>query len=163
MSKGQIFSLDFLIAMILMIFFLGLILSLGELGGYERKEQRLQHELELNAEAALLTLSNSHQYGCTLDTNTTLAYSINQKKVRDLTHVELKNSLGLNDYNLSVMLGGTIIGPHDEGHFGRNVYALEVDILSCIDDITYPMLEKCLDGTCDPGINKQTLTVKVSK
>ena len=101
MNKGQIFSIDFIIAMILMIFFLGSLLSLGELQNYERKERRIIYELESKTEAALITLTNSPSYSCKLDTNSFLAYSVDINKIKNIKHNDLKNSIGLNDYNLS--------------------------------------------------------------
>jgi len=163
MNKGQIFSLDFIIAMILMVFFLGLLLSLGELQGYERKEKRILYELESKTEAALISLVNSPQFSCKLDTNSFLAYSFDIKKIDLITNEDLKNSIGLLDYNLSLFLDGTQVTGHEDIHSGKNIYAIDVNILYCNGEVSFTELNNCMSGSCGDTINKQTLKLKVSK
>jgi len=163
MNKGQIFSIDFLIAMILMIFFLGLLLSLGELQGYERKEARIRYEIASKTEAAIISLVNSPQYACEMDTNSYLAYSLDISKINTMSNDELKKSLGLLDYNLSLLLDNLILSGHDDPLNGKNIYAVDLDILYCNGNISFSDLNMCMNGTCGTVIEKHTLKVKVSK
>jgi len=162
MNKGQIFSIDFVIAMILMIFFLGLLLNLGELQSYERKERRITYELESKTEAALITLTNSPNYSCKLDTNSFLAYSFDRNKIKNINHNDLKNSIGLNDYNLSLLFNPTNPNHIDE-HNGLNIYSIDINVLFCDGDISYQDINNCHFGACSGSIEKQVLSVRVSK
>jgi len=163
MNRGQIFSIDFLIAMILMIFFLGLILSLGELQGYERKEERIRYELESKTESALISLVNSPDYACKLDTNSYLAYSFDYSKINLISQDDLKKSLGLIDYNLSLILNGHIDVNHNDAHNGTNVYAIDLNVLYCDSEVNFSDLNSCMNGTCSPTLSNQILKLKVSK
>jgi len=163
MNKGQIFSIDFIIAMILMIFFLGSLLSLGELQNYERKERRIIYELESKTEAALITLTNSPSYSCKLDTNSFLAYSFDLNKIKNINHDDLKKSVGLNDYNLSLLLDHSFVLNHVDEHNGLNIYSIDINILFCDGDISYQDINKCHFGACGGNIKKQVLSVGVSK
>jgi len=163
MNKGQIFSIDFLIAMILMIFFLGLLLSLGEIGSYERKEQRIRYELESKTQAALIALTNSPQYNCKLDTGSYLAYSFDSSKFNGITNDDLKKYVGLDDYNLSLFLDGVKVTNHNEDHISKNIYSVDVKVLFCTGDINYTDIQNCMDGSCTNDIENKILSVMVSK
>ena len=163
MNKGQLFSIDFVIAMILMIFFLGSLLSLGELQSYERKERRITYELESKTETALITLTNSPNYSCKLDTNSFLAYSFDLNKIKNITHDDLKKSIGLKDYNLSLLLNNSLVQNHVDDHAGLNIYSIDVEVLFCDGNISYQDINNCQFGACSHGVEKKILSVGVSK
>ncbi|MAG18374.1 MAG: hypothetical protein CL944_02790 [Candidatus Diapherotrites archaeon] len=62
-TKGQIFSLDFLIAMTLAVLAIGMLLNVYELSAYEIKEARLRNELT----AIAINAGNNYlgEYSCT--------------------------------------------------------------------------------------------------
>lgn len=163
MNRGQIFSIDFLIAMILMIFFLGLILSLGELQGYERKEERIRYELASKTEAALISLINSPQFSCELDNNSFLAYSLDFNKIDNISTKNLKEAIGLDGYNLSLSINYNQFPKHDEILTGKNIYVTDVKILYCNKGVSFYDLNNCMNSTCTGNVENQTLQMKVIK
>ncbi len=164
MNKGQIFSVDFLFAMILMIFFLGTLFGIGEIKNYETKEDNIRNELEMKSQAALITLTNSKMFSCENDVNLFMAYSIDKDKL-DLitTQKEFKEMLGLADYNLSLLLdGGTVNGKNDI-HSGRNIYAIDLNVLYCEGTAKFSDINACIGGSCNAKVEQKKLTIKVSK
>lgn len=163
MNKGQIFSIDFIIAMILMLVFLGGLMSIGEVQSYEKKEAQIRNNLKTKTEAALIVLTNSQEYGCTLDTGETLAYSLDSTKITSVPHIKLKEDLGLVDYNLSLLIDGVVDPNHSENSSSPNIYAAEINILYCGKGITYSDINSCYTGSCPANIAESKLTIEVSK
>ena len=163
MNKGQIFSIDFLFAMVLMIFFLGMLIGLGEMQNYEKKEQTIRAELETRTQAALITLTNSNDFTCKTDLGTHLAYSIDLSKLIPKTNIDTKNNLGLKDYNLSILLDNIIQTGKDDAHFGKNIYAFDINILQCNGIVNFSDINNCMNDTCSGATKQAKLTIKVSK
>ena len=75
MNKGQIFSIDFIIAMILVIVFIGVLITSVETKHYSEKEN-INFELDLARSTTSLRVLTNGQYSCkTNDTNLTLPFS----------------------------------------------------------------------------------------
>ena len=163
MNKGQFFSIDFLIAMVLMISFLGGVLSLGELQSYEKKENGIISELYDRSDAAAITLTNSPEFACKTDTNTFLAFSFDIAKINSMTSVELKEKIGLVDYNVSLTLDTVAIDPKIELHDGKQIHAIDLIVLTCDGEVNFQDINACINTTCTGGIEKTTLHLRVSK
>lgn len=65
-QKGQIFTLDFLISMVLVILALGLVIQFLELNEYNLQEQELRHELETVGSMAADLMVSSPEIVCEL-------------------------------------------------------------------------------------------------
>jgi len=163
MSKGQIFSIDFLIAMVLMVFFLGFLMNLGDLQSYEKKEAGIISELSDRGDAAAITLTNSIEFACKTDTNTFLAYSFDIKKVNIIVLEDLKERIGLFDYNVSLALDGTALPDKDNPHDGKQIYSIDLSVLTCDGNINFKDINACINGLCTGTVENKVFNLKVSR
>ncbi len=157
--KGQIFSIDFIIAMSIVIIFFGIILSMSEMKTYENNAFFGQESLMEKAEAGSIALTNS-QYSCSVNNDFNLAYSIDKTKISGVEKEKLKEFLGLEGINAQLKINGNIFVLDDELN-GTNTYSVEIDLMVCNTDIAFSNLEECMNGPC--GIQKETVSLAVSK
>ena len=145
-----------------MVFFLGFLLSLGELQSYEKKENGIISELSNRSEAAAIALTNSSEFTCKTDTNTFLAYSFDFDKIGSFTLPEIKEKIGLVDYNVSLALDNGNIGKNDL-HEGKQIYVINLNVLYCEDGAKFVDVNSCIHGSCSGTLEKRVLNLKVSK
>jgi len=91
-NKGQLFSLDFLIAMGLAVLAIGMLLNYYETTTNAEKEQRLQNELTavaLNASALMMQINGCDLGGGFQDTGYTVYGCSSQTNAENLTRSEL--------------------------------------------------------------------------
>jgi len=166
MNKGQIFSTDFLFAMIMIILGFGILAGIAETNQYNLKEKTLMENIKNKAQTAALTIANSSFADCNLN-DTNLAYSINTKKISALTEKEIKQKLGLQDYNAQITLKGT----PDRNILANvmntnNIYITTVKVLVCNETTLPTDILECAKnpGACNSAkAEKRTLEVKVGK
>jgi hypothetical protein len=163
-NNGQIFSVDFLIAIILMIFFLGTIIGMTEVKNYEKKEELSIYTLENQSDAAVIVLTNSNLFACKTDTNNVLAYSIDMQKINTFAgnSTELKEKLGLLDYNISIKVGNITVFSEDLSE-NRNVHVSQINVLKCNNGILFSDLNACMTGLCTDTITQEILLLEVGK
>jgi Na+-transporting NADH:ubiquinone oxidoreductase subunit NqrC len=167
MSKGQIFSTDFLFAMIIITLCLGVIASTYEFNLYNQKQHNSQKELKEKTETAIIILTNSISNCEIKDLNghdISLAYSINLDKLEELASEPelLKKSLAIQDTNIQIQLSktGKIL---EEEINSKNIIALDLSVMTCRDSTTIIDLNECMNfGECN-SIETQTLNIKVGK
>jgi hypothetical protein len=158
--KGQIFSIDFILAMLLAVLFLGMIVNLNESKLYSQKEDILTIKLTNQTDAGLVALLNG-KYSCKLQhTQINLANSLNLTTLNDTTKTHIKKDLGLNDRNVSLTVNN-ISTSLDDTNFSNAIIILDQNILICTDFISIEQLNNCINNiSCD--LNEATLNFKVS-
>jgi hypothetical protein len=158
--KGQIFSIDFILAMLLAVLFLGMIVNLNESKLYSQKEDILTIKLTNQTDAGLVALLNG-KYSCKLqNTQINLANSLNLKTLNNTTKTRIKKDLGLNDRNVSLTVNN-ISTSLDDTNFSNAIIILDQNILICTDFISIEQLNNCINNiSCD--LNEATLNFKVS-
>ncbi|MCX6801378.1 MAG: LamG domain-containing protein [Candidatus Diapherotrites archaeon] len=159
MNRGQITTIDFILAAGIAIFCIGALMSFAELKTYEIKENIGAKILEEKAGAAVAVLASGAKFGCQKgDYN--LAYSIDMNKIRLLSKNDLKRILGIGpneDYNINMKIGGAPI--IDEAPNGRNIFSVDLNLLGCNDSsVGGPIgLWHLNDNLYDSSGNNQTL------
>jgi hypothetical protein len=158
--KGQIFSIDFILAMLLAVLFLGMIVNLNESKLYSQKEDILTIKLTNQTDAGLVALLNG-KYSCKLqNTQINLANSLNLKTLNNTTKTRIKKDLGLNDRNVSLTVNNISTSLNDT-NFSNAIIILDQNILICTDFISIEQLNNCINNiSCD--LNEATLNFKVS-
>jgi len=168
MHKGQIFSTDFLFAMVLIILGIGLLLGSFELNSYNTKEIALRAEMKEKAETAAIVLTNNIDYDCNIGT-TEIAYSINTDKlnIEKTNTKKLKEKLGLQDYNINIYIDPPLTAYVSEVLPNVNIIGIDLNVLVCTNAMTQTDLNRCIStslATCQaPKIQLQKLTIKVAK
>lgn len=171
MHKGQIFSTDFLFAMILIILGFGVLTSLGEFNLYNTKQKAEFSLLKEKTQTGIITLANSPNLTC--DANTiSLAYSIDINKLSELTKTNsknLKNIIALPDNNITLSITSALSGTpqyyvNEETNY-ENIVLIDVNVLLCNKDLNYYDLNVCMTTTncVRPSLWKGTLTLKVGE
>jgi len=159
MNKGQMFSVDFLLSIAMLILFIGLLMAAAEIKGYEAKEKILSNSLEQKTEVALGILMNSPDVGCTFN-GEVLSSSINTTKLTTITLAQLKTKLNLQDNNVSIVLDGIeVMGDTMDS---KNIVALDSEVLICSGNVSFSDLNSCMTQTVCP-LPKQTISIKVGK
>ncbi|MFA6268787.1 MAG: hypothetical protein WCW13_03870 [archaeon] len=146
MSKGQIFSIDFILAMVLVIFGIGTMMAIAEFNMYNIKQKQEYSNLTEKTQSALIVIANSEWSSCKIG-NTFFPYSINSDKLNLLIQnpVELKKRLALQDYNTQIISDGTRIN-YDTIN-SDNIVALELNILYCNNSTTATDVNNCMNST----------------
>ncbi|MBT7241372.1 MAG: hypothetical protein HN878_02670, partial [Candidatus Diapherotrites archaeon] len=120
-------------------------------------------ELSNRSEAAAITLTNSNEFTCKTDTNTFLAYSFDFDKIDLFTLPEIKEKIGLADYNVSLALDSFSINGKNDPHAGKQIYAINLNVLYCNDGAQFVDVNACIHGSCSGNLEKRVLNLKVSK
>ncbi len=154
--KGQIFSLDFIIAMTIIILFLALMINTAEIKTHEIKEGLLDKELQNKANSALLALSNGN-YSCKMN-NSNIAFSIDNTVLSSTSLTEIKEYLGLQKHKASIFIDNAELFSEE---MGEEIFSVEVDVLECNNGISFSELQNCLEGSC--GTQKKVLNIRVSR
>jgi hypothetical protein len=161
--KGQIFSLDFIIAIVIVIVFFGTILNAYETRNIMFKQEiENQFIIEKSNNAFLLLTSN---FPCETKNGVVLPHTINVEKMNDFlgdeSVYELKRKINLENNNVILRINGNKIV--DEGQLNKKtIVVIEKDILTCSNTIDFEEFEKCLTGgNCD--YIEQKISLMVSK
>ena len=129
-NRGQLITIDFLMALILVIFCLGVLMSFGELRSYEIKESISYNDLQEKTEAGVIALSSGSIAGCVTNNDTVIPFSYNASKKTKIT----KDSLGLRDYNVSLDIDGDLILT-DNVDWSDNSLTVDLNLITCLDGI----------------------------
>ncbi|VVB74284.1 Uncharacterised protein [uncultured archaeon] len=177
MHKGQMFSMDFLIAAVIVIMAFGLLTAAMEINFYNKKQSQLYEVMKQKAQTAAIALVNSPDYDCNIG-SLELAYSIDLNKAAGISESDFKNRLGLKDYNANISFrdlanGGNIIVQkiiNDSITDSNNIASIDLNIAGCAKDIrpAYSDLNTCIrtpqGSYCSSSALKlYTMTVKVAK
>jgi hypothetical protein len=142
------FSMDLLIAAVIVIMAFGLITAAAEMNFYNKKQEQLYEIMKQKTQAAAIALANSPQYDCNIG-ELELSYSIDIKKIKAISKADLKKRLGLTNYNARITLtdkdGATILQILDEPLSGENVSTIEISVAACSESPrpTYADFEGC--------------------
>ena len=168
-AKGQLFTTDFLIGMIIVILGFGLMTAQLEFTMYQNKETTNYNELAEKAESATITLSDANWSACDIN-RTSLAYSIDINKINSLNEHEIKKRIGLTDYNANITLTSPTLTKNiiTEIITNKNIYSIDLNVLTCTNDANFTDLNYCLNysgaGNCNTNkIWMSTLKIKVGK
>lgn len=137
-NKGQLISLDFLFATILVIFSLGMLIGMAELRMYEIKEGIIYDDLQEKTEAAMIILSGGSLVGCVTDNGAILPFSYDDDAAK--TAKVTKANLGLTDYNVSLQIGGATI-LNDSLQDTKNTLSVDLSMIKCSDNIKINQLK----------------------
>jgi len=129
-NRGQIITLDFLLAMTLVIFSLGLMVGMAELRMYEIKEGIIYKALQEKTEAATIVLSGGGLIGCTTNNGSVIPFSLDVGKTSMIT----KETLGLSDYNVNLEIG-TLSIINEDVRQSKNVISTTIDLVECADGL----------------------------
>ena len=154
-KRGQIFSVDFIIAVSIGILFLGLLIGVSETRIYSMKENNNTDILINETNAKLSALVNG-KYACITDNQIVLPYSLDESKIG--TEPSIKNYLGI-DNNVVLTIGSTTI---INNQLNSDIVSLELEALVCNGIIPFSDLNNCLEGNACSA-RKETITLKVSK
>jgi hypothetical protein len=145
MERGQIFSLDFILAVVLLVLFLGTIINATNMQQYTSKVELLDQELNSSIETAAITLLNG-KYSCEY-ANTKLASSIDLVLLTSASATEVKSYLGLEDKLIFLEIDGTPI--FDETTGSEQMYVFDFNVLTCDSPIDIQTLVFCSMVSCD--------------
>ncbi len=153
-NNGQIFSLDLLLSIVLVIVAIGLAMQYLELKQIEAKERFDQMELERVGNTAAELLVNNHEIICSLVDNAstpigTLANCLNQPTI--ITKIT-KSMLGIpNNYSCRIEINDTVVLSGDctgDATDAKNVFAAERKIVlnntSQAPDVSKDDLYECM-------------------
>ncbi|MDD3159408.1 MAG: hypothetical protein PHQ98_00395 [Candidatus ainarchaeum sp.] len=102
-KKGQIFSIDFIISMIVVIFMIGLVFYIANLNSFSQNEKINKDLFYSRTESSLILLVNSPKYGCYIG-DKLLPFSINSSKLTtSIQSTDLSKHLGLSDYDFKIV------------------------------------------------------------
>jgi hypothetical protein len=151
--RGQIFSIDLIVAMIILVLFLGILITHSETITYSEKENIQMQKLIQKSEAGLTALLNG-KYSCTTSSQNRLANSIDEQKI-GTNLIQIKEYLALQNFKIEIKIseGANQKFSKFDDPLGYNVIVNERDILFC-------------DGTineADIENNKHKLIFKVSQ
>jgi hypothetical protein len=170
MHKGQIFSMDFLFALILLVVFLGTIVTHSQIRTHAEKEVILNEQLLKETDSAITVLLNGAT-PCKITKNSNTIYTLNNSiNTNDLNKAllnqnkieEFKEKLGLVNKNIviTIDLDNYIMEitstPSDMLVFKRK-------IITCDSDITIDQFNDYLLGNGTSPIAEQELFFKVAK
>jgi hypothetical protein len=156
-NKGQMFSVDLLIASIVFIIILGFVISSTEEVSYREKEIFISENLKNKADSAFVAISNG-VYACDYN-GLNLAYTIDTAKLYSDSNTELKKYLGIGDLNAVVSIDGNII--INETLSGNFISVISESILLCKGGIDRNQLNECITGNCE--LEKKNIIIKVSE
>jgi len=166
-NKGQIFSIDLLFAVILLIFAIGLLLGAAEINNYNQKQQNMNAELIQKTIIGAQVITNSSEWDCNLD-NTHAAYSLNLDKFKSTsgnTIEKIKQKANLTDYNIKIVIGELTL--YEENLLNlKNAISFDLNILTCTNSTNFNMLKNCMSTnySCySEIIKKEKFTLVVAK
>ncbi len=167
MNRGQIFSIDLLFGVIILLLGIGILLGAVEINTYNQKQQIAQENINQKTILAAQVITNSTEWDCNFD-QFHAAYSINRDKFGNETLgntlAKLKEKTTLMDYNIKLILGTDII--YDEISNSNNIVVFDLNVLTCKNTTDFNMLKNCVitSSICyDQNIKKETLRLMVAK
>lgn len=166
MNKGQIFSIDLLFAVILLIFAIGILISAAEINSYNQKQELEHKEITQKTILGAQVITNSTEWDCNFD-GAHAAYSLNiDKFLSNENNIEkIKQKANLLDFNIRINFG-ELAPVYDEIITTENTIVYELNILTCTNSTDFNMLKKCMttNETCfDNFIKKETFKLMVAK
>jgi hypothetical protein len=148
MNKGQVFSIDFILAISIAVLFLGVIVTLSETKMYSQKEDILSEKLIKQTDAGLVALLNG-KYSCKLETGINLANSLDLNLFNQTNTNEIKKYLGLNNKKVTLIINNENTSL-DEITTSDEIIILDQNILLCDGNISVEKLNNCINNTtCD--------------
>jgi len=165
-QKGQFFSIDFLIAMVIAVLAIGMLLHFYELNTYEQQNARIQNELTLiamNSSNILLNTNKCLGTASLTDKGYELQGCTDTTSWSSLTKAELMIPKGFKCYitkdGLPAISECTTNAPVNK----PNISVIERRFLERNFPLTKTQYENCLDGTCIGIYITQELMVKIWK
>jgi len=167
--KGQIFSIDFLLSLIIVVFAIGLLVQLIELNAYDLKEKELNRELEGVALTAGSRLVNSEKISCELVTSAPAPLTPPQYVMNCIDRAKAgtvtKNDLGIpTDFDCNISIDGITGIPFNNCNTAvtgleKNIAGIDRNVVLHSGSLTKSELEKCLGDL--PGCTLTEGTAKV--
>jgi hypothetical protein len=140
-KKGQIFSIDFIISMIVVIFMIGLVFYIANLNSFSQNEKINKDLFYSRTESALMLLVNSPKYGCYIE-DKLLPFSINSSKLNTFTQAtDISKHLGLSDYDFKIVYANSadqniIVGTQGyDSTSSKSKIILDLNVVLCDDVI----------------------------
>ena len=160
MNKGQVFSMDFLLAMVLVIIFFGIIINAFETRTYTTKEKIIYDMLTQKSNSAFIAMT-TNQYACQTDTGNILPFSLDERKLTSAE--ELKEKIGLQDRNIFLKIGdNNKFDERTQIETNKKNVAIDRNILVCNGTIQFNELENCVNGS-SCNLEKKKVVLWVSE
>lgn len=163
--KGQVFSLDFVLSLVVVIVLLALLFQVFEVTAYEAKQQQVQKELMVVGELASERLVTDESIACRLVDDNNIALPgyelvncINTARLSTLN----KGLIGIpNDFNCHVdglsLTGCTDGVPPTQV---RDVFEIERRVILSATDFNKTVFNNCVDGLACP-LTDTNITLRV--
>src|SRR3989338_7711652 len=166
MKKAQVLSLDLLLALIIIVFGLGLLIQSTETRIYSQKQELAQNELETIGKNASMLLAGSPQITCPL-TSTDSSIITHLPNCIDLSKVNSASlgipsgyAFGVFYSTTQILLAGTAIT--QGANAPANVFAEQRAVVTYSGPVPKSELEICMgtaSGTC--GLVPKAITISV--
>lgn len=165
--KGQIFSLDLIISIAIIILAIGLLLRFAEVNAYNLKDEEIRKELELVGFSAIDRLGNDPVLNCVLEDSVGASIGKIPNCISQGTDIS-KTDLGIPDsYNCRLTSSNlSSIGQCDGTPAAEveNVFGMKKTILiSAAAATTKAELEDCLEGNCNGVLMAEVIELQVWK
>jgi hypothetical protein len=156
-NRGQIFSIDLILAMVVVIIFIGAMISFSEIRANQIKSEQDNLIFNDKTQTAFSILLNG-KYSCETSNGTLLAGSLDESIFNLETKDDVKEYLGLNDTNVLIQINRVDSQVNDL--ISGDNFSLEEEVLVCNGEINYSDLNDCMNGgTCILGKEKVLLRV----
>jgi hypothetical protein len=158
-NKGQIFSIDLILAMVVVIIFIGAIISISEIRTNQVKNEQDNSIFNNKTQTAFSILLNG-KYSCKTSNGTLLTGSLDRSSFSSYTKEQVKNYLGLSEENVLILFDG-VNSQVNDSIMGDN-FSFEENVLLCDGEINYSDLNDCMGGgTC--SLQKKNVLMRVAK
>ena len=170
-SKGQLFSLDFILGALLMVFVLALVFQGIELNYYDAKEMQVDRELRMIGFNASERLLLSDEFDCDLVDSTGADLGVNAVYClrTDLFNANTKARLGIpNDASCLINVGAATLVPGCDNAAaynaakaaGANIYSFKRKAFPSTAALSKAALMNCIIGNACT-LNEADVTVSV--
>lgn len=165
MHKGQVFSVDMLFGIILLIFGIGILIGAAEINFYNYRETLEQKEILQKAIIGAQIFSNSEELDCYFS-DMHLPYSINREKLVLMDIEGIKQKTNLTDYKIQISINEEVIFSDTDST--TDLIAIDLNILTCNNYADFNMLKACMtkNERCyapDANISESKLKIEVAK
>jgi len=164
-NKGQIYSLDFIIATVLVVICIGAMLNLYETKNQEIALKENQKTLETKLITAKEIILGSSNFNCDLN-GIILSQTIDKNKIINAS--ELKAKLGLQDVNTQISITSNRETTYilNDVVSGGDIYSIDSNIMICESStkLNFSIINDCFDGKCyNKNFTEGKIQIRVSK
>lgn len=147
-QKGQIFSTDFLMSMIIIILIIGTIINTMEVNNFQNKEKTTKIIMEQKTNLAFNILLTSKEFNCDIN-GLHLTNTIDENKL-NTNLSKIKEILGLEEYGLEIKIDNQ--SKHNSLSQEKNTLNITSNIKTCTNSSNLNFnLDNCRTTSCFEG------------